>query len=150
AGSGPFTQVVNPPNPVEPEPEDDDDDEENCPTPTNRAPVVMGPVRLNDVFAGQVVLIGLVHLLRGASDPDSDPLGVDALTISGAELVATDSGWLLKTSPGMVGPIVISYRVSDGQAWVAQTANLDIVRKQYQGSPDDDIIIGSPYDDDID
>lgn len=164
----PSTSVINQPRPSDPDQEtpdqpdaekdeadvgdedDEDQDEDDDPTGIgNRAPIISGPVRLNDVFAGQVVLIGLAHLLRGASDPDSDPLGVDGLTISGAELVVTDTGWLLKTSPGMVGAIVMTYRISDGQAFVTQTASLDIVRKSYWGTPDDDIIIGSPYDDDI-
>jgi Ca2+-binding RTX toxin-like protein len=129
-----------------------DDDEGSTNTPggqANRAPVVMGPVRLNDVFAGQVILIALVHLLRGASDPDGDALSVEDVVISGAELVATAEGWLLQTEPGMVGPVLITYRVTDGEAWVGQEAILDIVRKVLALGDDDDLIVGSPFDDDI-
>jgi hypothetical protein len=128
----------------------DEEDEVDPPAPSNRAPLLSGPVRLNDVFAGKIMLVGLVHLLRGASDPDGDALSVTNVTVTGAELVAGDSGWVLKTAHGMVGPVVITYRISDGEAWVAQTASLDIVRRHFDGSADSDIIIGSPYDDDID
>lgn len=131
------------------EPDDNDDDDDGGGGPANRAPVVMGPVRLNDVFAGQIVLIGLVHLLRGASDPDGDPLSVDNIVIKGAQLVATAEGWLLQTSPGMVGPVLISYRITDGQAWVNQQALLDIVRKVMALGDGDDVFVGSPWDDDI-
>lgn len=139
------TGVDNPPTGGD----DDDEDEDGPGGLANRAPVVMGPVRLNDVFAGQVVLISLIHLLRGATDPDGDALAIENVTIQGAELVATASGWLLQTRPGMVGPVFLTYRITDGEAWVAQTASLEIVRKTYAHTDDDDIIIGSPFDDDI-
>ena len=129
--------------------DDDDDNSNNAGAQANRAPVVMGPVRLNDVFAGQVILIALVHLLRGASDPDGDALSVEDVVISGAELVATAEGWLLQTEPGMVGPVLITYRVTDGEAWVGQEAILEIVRKVMALGDDDDLIIGSPFNDDI-
>jgi Ca2+-binding RTX toxin-like protein len=129
--------------------EPDDDDGDGGTRPGNRAPVVMGPVRLNDVFAGQVVLIGLVHLLRGAFDPDADALSIENVTVWGAELVASDGGWLLQTRPGMVGPVHISYRITDGQAWVNQEATFDIVRKVMVLGDDDDLIVGSLWDDDI-
>ena len=128
---------------------DDDDDDNDGGGPGNRAPVVMGPVRLNDVFAGQVMLIALVHLLRGASDPDGDALSVDNVVVQGAQIVATAEGWLLQTAPGMVGPVLITYRVTDGEAWVTQEAVLEIVRKVLSLGDEDDLIIGSPYDDDI-
>ena len=129
--------------------EPDDDDDGGGAGPGNRAPVVMGPVRLNDVFAGQVVLIGLVHLLRGASDPDGDTLSIENVVIKGAELVDSAEGWLLQTRPGMIGPILISYRITDGEAWVNQEALLEIVRKVMALGDDDDVIVGSPWDDDI-
>jgi Ca2+-binding RTX toxin-like protein len=131
--------------------DDDDDNNDNSGGggPSNRAPVVMGPVRLNDVFAGQVMLIALVHLLRGASDPDGDTLSVEDVVVTGAELVATAEGWLLQTRPGMVGPVLVTYRVTDGEAWVDQEAILEIVRKVLALGDEDDLIVGSPYDDDI-
>ena len=129
--------------------DDDDNDNNNGGGPGNRAPVVMGPVRLNDVFAGQVVLIALVHLLRGASDPDGDALSVEDVVITGAKLVASAEGWLLQTESGMVGPVIMTYRVTDGEAWVNQEAILEIVRKVLALGDDDDLVVGSPFDDDI-
>ena len=131
------------------EEEGNDDDGGNSPS-GNRAPVVMGPVRLNDVFAGQVVLIALVHLLRGAQDPDGDELSVEDLVVQGANLMETANGWLLETLPGMVGPVMVTYRITDGEAWVTQTATLEILRKVFALGGLDDIIVGSPFDDDID
>lgn len=130
--------------------DDDDDGNGGGGGPGNRAPIVMGPVRLNDVFAGQVVLIGLVHLLRGASDPDGDTLSVSNVVATGARLIATAQGWLLETMPGMTGPVLITYRVSDGMAWIGQEASLSILRKVMALGAADDLIIGSPFDDDID
>ena len=127
--------------------EDDDEDEEEQ---NNRAPVVIGPVRLHDVFAGQVVLIGLAHLLKGASDPDGNPLAVAALTITGAKLVAAGGGWRIATEHGQLGPVTITYKIHDGEAFVVQTAHFEIVRKQHQLTDGDDVHVGSPYDDDID
>jgi Ca2+-binding RTX toxin-like protein len=131
------------------DPEGDDDNDGGGTGPGNRAPVVMGPVRLNDVFAGQMVLIGLVHLLRGAFDPDGDALSIEDVEVNGAELVATSEGWLLQTRPGMVGPVLISYRITDSEAWTGQEAVLQILRKVMVLGDDNDLIVGSPYDDDI-
>ncbi len=161
-GFGESPVVISGPDPVSSEndneggigdTDDDGDDDGNGNSggggPGNRAPVVMGPVRLNDVFAGQVILITLIHLLRGAYDPDGDPLSVEDVVISGAKLVASADGWLLQTEPGMVGPIIMTYRVTDGEAWVNQEAILEIVRKVLALGDDDDVIVGSPFDDDI-
>jgi Ca2+-binding RTX toxin-like protein len=127
------------------QPDDGDDDAEN-----NRAPTTLGPVRLHDVFAGQVVLIGLSHLLFGVEDADGDPLVVANAEATGASLAPLAQGWALETAHGMIGPVTISYRIGDGETWVAQSATLDIVRKQIALTGGDDTATGSPYDDDID
>lgn len=126
-------------------------DPENPPqTPKNRAPLVSGPVRLNDVFAGQVVLIGLSQLLFGASDPDGDALGIFNLTVTGTTMVRVANGWSLTTQPGMLGPVTFTYQVSDGQSSVTQTAYLEIIRNVQTLTPGADIFVGTPFDDDID
>ncbi|ODT66145.1 MAG: hypothetical protein ABS75_28420 [Pelagibacterium sp. SCN 63-23] len=148
--SSPVRPAPAPPDNDNPYDDDDGDDDDDDDGPGNRAPVVMGPVRLNDAFAGQVILIALVYLLRGASDPDGDALSVDDVAIQGAELVATAQGWLLQTQPGMVGPVLITYRITDSEAWISQQATLDIVRKVMALGDESDLIVGSPFDDDID
>jgi Ca2+-binding RTX toxin-like protein len=126
---------------------DDDDDEVHQP---NRAPVAMGPVRLHDVFAGQVVLIGLSQLLLGSSDPDGDVLTINDISVSGGTLVQVDGGWSFATFPGMLGLITFTYDISDGLLEIVQTASLLIVRNTVLLTPFDDVFVGTPYDDDVD
>lgn len=130
--------------------EEDDETDDGDHDPTNRSPSVSGPVRLHDVFAGQVVLIGLSELLFGAIDSDDDALLVTNLAITGAMVDRTVGGWRLTTLPGMLGPVDITYRVTDGEAWVVQTAHLNIIRNVEILTPQDGVHAGSPYDDDID
>lgn len=131
------------------EDEDDDEDEDSDPQ-ANRAPVTMGPVRLNDVFAGQVVLIGLSHLLMGTTDPDGDVLSVNDITVSGGMLVQVGGGWSFMTMPGMLGIITFTYSISDGLLEILQTARLNVVRNSVLLTPWDDVFVGTPWDDDID
>ncbi|SFD12387.1 calcium-binding protein [Devosia psychrophila] len=116
----------------------------------NRAPTVLGPVRLNDVFAGQVVLIALSQLLFGAADADEDPLTIMNLSVSGTAVTHVQGGWSLATLSGTLGRVEFSYDISDGQAVVRQTAYLDIVRHRVSLTPNDDLYVGTPYDDDVD
>jgi len=138
----------------EPTPDDEDDDDEDedddVPTPGNRAPMHSGPVRLNDVFAGQVMLIGLSQLLFGATDPDGDILTINDITVTGGTLVQLASGWSFVTSPGMLGVFTFTYDISDGLLEVVQTAVLEVVRNTVLLTPCDDVFVGTPYDDDID
>lgn len=126
------------------EPDDGDD------VRLNRAPNVAGPVRLNDVFAGQVVLIGLSQLLFGAHDPDGDPLTIMSMSASGVALVRSTDGWTVSTQPGMLGGVTLTYAISDGEAAIWQTAHFDIVRNTQTLTEDDDLHVGTPFDDDID
>jgi Ca2+-binding RTX toxin-like protein len=129
------------------DPDNDEDDDEE---PTgNRAPMTLGPVRLHDVFAGQVVLIGLSQLLAGASDPDGDTLSINAITVSGGTLVQTADGWSFGSLPGMLGTITLTYQIGDGLLEIVQTAMLEIVRHVQRLTPEDDVYLGTIYDDDI-
>ncbi len=130
------------------DPKEDDDGDDD--TQANRAPVVYGPVRLNDVFAGQVFLIGLSSLLLGAHDPDGDALTITHLSASGVAVVRSMDGWTVTTQHGMLGPVTFTYLISDGQASVAQTASFEIVRNRDVLTPNDDLHASTPYDDDID
>jgi Ca2+-binding RTX toxin-like protein len=133
------------------EDEDEDEDEDgNEPAAGNRAPIVMGPVRLHDVFAGQVVLIGLSQLLFGATDPDGDALTINDITATGGTLVQVGAGWSFITMPGMLGVITFSYDISDGLVEIMQIATLEVVRNTILLTPRDDVFVGTPYDDDID
>ena len=129
---------------------DDDDEEDDEDTTANRAPMTMGPVRLHDVFAGQIVLIGLSQLLFGASDPDGDVLTINDITVTGGTLVQVGSGWSFITVPGMLGIITFTYQISDGLLEIFQTASLEVVRNTVLLTPYDDVFVGTPCDDDID
>ena len=161
AGEGQTDGVVPGNQPVgddEQTPEDDEEDEEdedededdNQPATGNRAPILMGPVRLHDVFAGQVMLIGLSQLLFGATDPDGDVLTINDITVTGGTLVQLGACWSFITVPGMLGVITFTYDISDGLIEILQTATLEVVRNTIQLTPHDDVFVGTPYDDDID
>ncbi|QQR40400.1 cadherin-like domain-containing protein [Devosia rhizoryzae] len=128
----------------------DDEEEENEIPSSNRAPVVMGPVRLHDVFAGQTVLIGLSHLLFGASDPDGDSLSVENVVFSGDLVTPTANGWSFATLPGMLGAFTFFYTITDGLLSVMQTATIEVVRNTVHLTNHDDVFVGTPFDDDID
>lgn len=151
APAGPGGSVDNPaPDPEGVDPDDDDDDEDDDGDQANRSPYVTGPVRLNDVFAGQVVLIGLGSLLFGAHDPDADPLTIMNMSASGVAIVRSNNGWTLSTQPGMLGEATLTYEITDGFLSVQQTAHFAIIRNSTTLTQNDDLHAGTPYDDDID
>lgn len=129
--------------------EDEDDDDEDD-ADDNQAPITRGPVRLHDVFAGQVVLIGLSDLLRHATDPDGDPLTVVNVAVSGGTLVATNAGWAFSAGRAALGETRISYQISDGTAHVAQTAWFEVLRAPQVLTEGADVYLGTPEDDAID
>lgn len=145
ASVGPPDQGGGPSDEHDLEPDEDDEAE-----PVNRPPMITGPVRLNDVFAGQVVLIGLSQLLFGARDPDGDPLTTMNMSASGVAVVRSSDGWTVSTQPGMLGEATLTYQISDGEAAVWQTAYFDIIRSTQSLTPGDDLHVGTPYDGDID
>lgn len=137
-------------DPQTPGEDQDDEDDHGEHDRVNRAPITSGPVRLNDIFAGQAILIGLTHLLAGASDPDGDTLSVAGISSTGPDLSPLAGGWAMQSEHGMLGPVTLSYMISDGQDSVWQTAHFSIVRNAVTLTPADDVFVGTAYDDDID
>ena len=124
--------------------EDDDDDGIG-----NRAPRVTGPVYLHDVFSGMAAVIGLSELLRNASDPDDGALSIANLTVSSGTLIQTADGWTL--SDGMLGPITLTYEITDGALSIVQHAYLNVLKNPAMfGTPGSDVLVGTEYADDID
>ncbi|KQV70344.1 cadherin-like domain-containing protein [Rhizobium sp. Root1220] len=116
---------------------------------TNRAPQVTGPVSLLDVSGCTVALIGLADLLRGAWDLDGDPLSIRNLTVSSGSIVQTSGGWAY--SPAALGPVTITYIITDGQLSVLQTAQFSVVKPPpIVGSDGDDNLLGTACADEID
>ena len=140
-GGGPAT---DPPQ----EPGDDDDGEYPA---ANRAPRVSGPVYLMDVASCAVLLIGLFDLLRHAEDPDGDVLSVADISVSSGTIVQGESGWLYSAESRFTGEVTVSYRISDGEFAVSQTAHFRVLdRAVIAGGDGDDNLLGSMCGDDID
>ncbi len=122
----------------------DDDDPRN---PANRAPRVSGPVYLRDVTGCSAVLIGLSELLANASDPDGDVLSIRSLTVSSGTITWTAKGWLYNGSG--LGPVTITYEITDGKTAVVQHAYFSVVRNSITGTEGDDMLVGTACTDDI-
>ena len=123
---------------------DDDEDEERV----NRAPRASGPVRLGEAYSVNLALIGLADLLRNASDPDGDALRVEGVTVSSGELIQIPSGWAY--SAEALGPVTITYRISDGHSTIVQTATLSVLQgPAIVGTDKADELAGSMFSDEI-
>ena len=134
--------------------EDEDEDQDDDPRPTNRLPVVTGPVYLGSFFMNQAVIIGLSDLLRNVSDLDGDALSVRELhTSSGNLSVRHDGSWAFSPDLDDTTDVTFTYNISDGKGGTAQTAILDLVPthdRPIEGTDGDDSIVGTPRDDVID
>ena len=130
------------------EPDEDDEDEDEEPL-SNRAPRLKGPVYLYDVTGCAAVLIGLSDLLRNAYDPDGDALTISGLTVSSGTMTNTAQGWLY--DPSALGPVVVTYQISDGHTTVLQHAYFSVLKNPpISGTAGDDALLGSECADDID
>jgi Ca2+-binding RTX toxin-like protein len=124
---------------------------------TNRAPIVSGPVVLNDSAMNIAVSISLAALLQNASDPDGDQLAVAGLAASSGDLHDNGDGtWTFTPVAGDDSSVDFHYFISDGRDATAQTAALDLLpvssdaSDPFAGTPDPDVISGTPQDDVID
>jgi Ca2+-binding RTX toxin-like protein len=127
--------------------EDGETDDDDAPS-SNRRPVVAKPVVLYDQFACMAVMIALADLLRGASDPDGDLLQVRNATASSGELRLTDGGYQYHSEKA--GNVTITYKISDGQFEVLQTATFNVLEKPpIIGTTGDDNLLGTECEDRI-
>jgi Ca2+-binding RTX toxin-like protein len=131
-------------------PEDDEPCGEDEDPHTNRAPRVAGPVYLRDVAGCAILAIGLSDLLRHATDPDGDMLAVSNLTVSSGTLTRSGDVWMYEGEPQLLGPVTITYQISDGEFSVGQSAHFSVVRSVIQGADADDMLLGTMCADDID
>ncbi len=127
----------------------DDETKDDDAHKPNRAPRINGPVYLADVFGCAVALIGLSDLLRGTVDPDGDALLVQNITVSSGTLTQTAGGWYFDAA--MLGPVTVTYLITDGKLSVLQTAQFSVLRNPpIIGTAGDDLLVGSLCADDID
>ncbi|WP_426227121.1 cadherin-like domain-containing protein [Pararhizobium sp. DWP3-4] len=128
--------------------EDEDDDDDGV-SPINGAPRVNGTLMLMDVSGCAAVLIGLSDLLRGASDPEGTPLTVTDIAVTSGSITSTADGWLYDWTE--LGPVTVTYQISDGQLSIAQTAHFSVVKAPpIIGTAGDDMLLGTNCGDAID
>lgn len=128
-----------------PKPVEDDEDD---PRPAaNRAPRTSGPVYLRDVAGCAAVLISLSDLLAHASDEDGDLLSIKNLKVSSGTITWTANGWLY--DPNGLGPVTVTYEITDGEATVIQQAYFSVIRNSVIGTDGDDMLLGTACADEI-
>ncbi|MDZ4136397.1 MAG: cadherin-like domain-containing protein, partial [Paracoccaceae bacterium] len=115
----------------------------------NRAPRVAGPVYLRDVTGGAILLIGLMELLRNATDPDGDTMFVVDVNVSSGSLTETEGGWIFQGIGAFTEPVVVTYTITDGALKVPQTAHFTAIRPWIEGGEADDLLVGTIWSDDI-
>lgn len=137
-------------DPCDEDPTEDPCGENENPNAGNRAPRVAGSVYLMDVSGCAILTIGLTDLLRNAVDPDGDMLSVRNLTVSSGTLTQSGDGWVFQGRPQLLGPVTITYEITDGEFTVGQTAHFSVIRSFVGGTDEDDILLGTMCADDID
>jgi Ca2+-binding RTX toxin-like protein len=128
----------------EPTPED--------PTPEkkrNHAPRVSGPVYLSDQFQCTVLMIAIADLLSHATDADAgDVLSVGSVKVNGVLLEQSNGQYVYHGEE--LGPVTITYIVTDGQLSVATSAKVNFIQRDaINGTDGDDILLGTNCEDTI-
>jgi Ca2+-binding RTX toxin-like protein len=126
------------------EPSDEDKGEAG----PNRAPRVAGTVTLREVSGTAMLAIGLTHLLQNAADPDGDPLFVRNLSASAGTLTPIPGGWIFQASPGWLGPVTLTYEITDGKLAIAQTAHFSVLAPAPQGAGENALLSAWAAEDD--
>ena len=118
----------------------------------NRAPRTSGPVHLQDLVGCQVLMISMLALLAGTTDPDGDRLTITNLSSTSGTLTPTeDGGWTFVRDEGMLGDVNLTYTISDGSASVQQTAYFSVVEAPpIIGAAGDDNLLGTNCGETID
>jgi Ca2+-binding RTX toxin-like protein len=126
----------------------DGGEDEDPQSPVNRAPRTSGVLYLQDVFGCATALFALSVLLANASDPDGDVLSIQNLSVSSGTISQSATGWLY--SPNGLGPVTISYQISDGKAFTTQYASFSVVKAPpVVGTNGDDMLVGTECADTI-
>lgn len=119
----------------------------------NRRPYTTGYVSLGTLLMNTAIVFTWTDFLRRVMDPDGDELRLLNLAASSGKLIQNDDGtWRFAPDYGDSGYVTFTYRVSDGQEHVWQTAYLDLVAprpKVIDGTNGDDVLIGTPEADTI-
>ena len=93
----------------------------------NQAPITGETVNLLS-SEDQDFVITTEQLLANATDANNDNLSVINLSVSSGVLLANNNGtWTLTPVANFSGQVQLSYDISDGQASVSTTANINVV-----------------------
>jgi Ca2+-binding RTX toxin-like protein len=109
-------------------------------------------VHLQDVVGCQVLMISVLALLAGTTDPDGDRLTISNLVSTSGTLTQTEDGdWMFVRADGMLGDVSLTYTISDGSASVQQTAYFSVVEAPpVIGTIGDDNLLGTNCGETID
>lgn len=113
----------------------------------NRAPRVSDPVFLREMTILPAFFIAMQQLLEHAQDDDGDALSVIGISASSDKLTPVEGGWMFQPQADILGPVVLRYLVSDGQATAAQKAHFIIRPNEVDGSAENDSLLGSQWAD---
>lgn len=118
----------------------------------NRAPRISGSVYLRDTYGCQAFLISMLALLAGASDADGDSLRVVGVSANwGTISQNADGDFSFVHDAGLLGPVKLTYFVTDGFAVVPQVAYFNVVTAPpIVGTNGDDNLLGTQCADTID
>jgi len=116
----------------------------------NRAPRSARPTYLLDVVSGGVLAIALTDLLTSVSDADGDALRVSNVSVSSGSISSVEGGFIYRAAAtDALGPVVVSYQVSDGKAVASLSATFSVVPNTITGTSQDDSLTGTGAHDKI-
>jgi hypothetical protein len=116
----------------------------------NHAPVKSRSVYLTDTVTSDILLISIASLLAFTTDIDGDTLTVHNLKVSSGQLLLAPEGYLYIPDPDVIGPVQISYEISDGKSSLTQTAHFTVEAVTPVAADLNGVILGSDAEDVID
>ena len=109
----------------------------------NRAPRSNRPTSLFDVVSGGAIAIALSDLLANVTDANGDALRVGNVEVSSGSITAVAGGFIYRAAAtDALGPVVLSYQVSDGKAVTRLSATFSVVPNKITGTSQDDNLAG--------
>ncbi len=135
--------------PVADDEEDEDESDDDSDLERNRAPGATRPVYLFDVVGCAAILIAFSDLLEHASDPDGDALVVSDVRVSAGTVEVVEGGILYHPADDALGPVQMTYKISDGEFAFEQTAHFEVLPEEIVGTDGADALLGSVCADEI-
>lgn len=116
----------------------------------NRAPRSGRPTHLLDVVSGGMLAIALADLLANVTDADGDALFVRNVSVSAGSIIPVADGFIYRAAAtDALGPVVVTYQVSDGKTVTNVSATFSVVPNTITGTSQDDTLAGTAGSDKI-